>query len=56
MIIRIFKISTMQLATIPNKSFLIQYIEKEIGKYVPTNLTINKLIEYLPVENYCRVK
>lgn len=56
MVIKIFNLSTLKLAIIPNKKYLIQYIERETGKYVSNKLTINQLMNYLPIENYCRIK
>ena len=46
----------MEMCTINNKKGLIVYIADEIGKYLPSTLTINELINYLPVEEYYRVK
>lgn len=52
MIIRIFKISTMEMWTLNNKHALVDFIEKETNILVTTKLTIRQLIKYLPVENY----
>lgn len=46
----------MKLAIIPNKKFLIQYIERETGRCVSDKLTINQLVDCLPIEDYYRVK
>ena len=56
MIVKIFKVSTAEMWTLRNKKRLILFIERETGRFVPEKLTINQLIQYLPVENYCRVK
>lgn len=56
MIIKIFKISTMEMCTIKNKNGLIKFINNEIGKYLPMSFTINELLSYLPVEEYYKVK
>lgn len=56
MIIKIFKVSTAEMWTFKNKQRLILFIEGETGRSVSSKLTINQLIEYLPVEDYCRVK
>ena len=55
MIIRIFKISTMEMWTLSNKQALIIFIKRETGIDVPQQLTIKQLIRYLPIENYHRV-
>ena len=56
MIIRIFKISTMEMWTLPNKQALIEFIEAETGTLVSEKFTIKTLLKYLPVEDYCYVK
>ncbi len=56
MIIKIFKISTMEMWVIPNKTELISFIEKETNALIPRKLAINQLMSYLPVEDYYRVK
>ena len=56
MIVKLFKISTAEMLTIKDKNSLINFIEQETMAYVSTKLTINQLIRYLPVEDYCRVK
>lgn len=56
MIIKIFKISTKEMWTIPNKQELCRFIQTETGVAPNQNLTIFKLIEYLPKSNYYRVK
>lgn len=52
MIIKIFKISTMEMWTLRGKDTLIDFIEKETNMIVPKKLTIKQLIKYLPVECY----
>jgi hypothetical protein len=56
MIVKIFKISSMEMCVIPNKTTLIAFIESETNAHVPHSLTIKQLIKYLPRENYYRVK
>ena len=56
MIIKIFKISTMEMWILHNKNALIDFIEQEMDLLAPKNLTINELIKWLPVENYYRMK
>lgn len=56
MIIKIFKISTLEMCVIKHKQGLIQYISDEIGIILPHTFTVNQLIKYLPVEEYYRVK
>jgi len=55
MVIKIFKVSTKELYTFKNKLELYTYIKENVNKYPSFNATINELIQYLPVENYCRV-
>ena len=56
MIVKVFKVSTAEMWTMRDKKALVQFVEQEIGSYVPKRLTINQIIKYLPVEDYCRVK
>lgn len=56
MVVKIFKVSTSEMWTLKNKRRLICFIEKETGSLVSEKLTINQLVKYLPVEDYCRVK
>ena len=56
MIIKIFKVSTAEMWTLRNKNRLMHFIETETGTLVPNRLTIDQLVKYLPVEDYCRVK
>lgn len=56
MIVKIFKISTMEMWVIPDKTKLISFIENETQMLIPKKLSINQLIKYLPVEDYYRVK
>ena len=56
MIIKIFNISTKEMWTIPNKQELYRFIKVETGITPSQNLTIFKLMEYLPKSNYYRVK
>jgi hypothetical protein len=56
MIIKVFKVSTAEMWTLKDKKRLIAFIERETGTFVSDKLTIDQLIRYLPVEDYCRVK
>ena len=56
MIIKIFKISTMEMWILRHKKGLIEFIEQEINVIIPNSLTINDMIICLPKENYYRVK
>ena len=56
MIVKVFKVSTAEMWTMHDKKALIKFIEQETGQYIPEQLTIEQLIKYLPVEDYCRVK
>lgn len=56
MIIKIFKISTKEMWTIRNKDGLCEFIGQETGKYPDNKLTVFKLMEYLPKQDYHRVK
>lgn len=56
MIVKVFKVSTAEMWTLRNKKRLLCFIERETGVIAPEKLTIDQLIKYLPVEDYCRVK
>ena len=56
MVIKIFKISTKEMWTIRNKNALCEFIYQETGKKPDSKFTIFKLIQYLPRQNYYRVK
>ena len=56
MIIKIFKIDTLEMCTIHHKKSLIKFIKDEIGLYLSSEMTIDQLVKYLPVEQYYRVK
>lgn len=56
MIIKIFKVSTKELYTFHNKAELLNFIRNTVGIPVFCNVTIPQLLEYLPKENYCRIK
>lgn len=56
MIIKIFKIDTLEMYTIRHKKALIQFIKDELGMYLSSEMTIKQLIKYLPVEQYYRVR
>ena len=56
MIIKIFKISTKEMFTFQNKSELYDFITLNTNRYPSPSTSIDILIQYLPVENYCRIK
>ena len=56
MIIKVFKITTMEMWTLRHKKGLMEFIEQEVDVILPSSFTINDMIKYLPKENYCRVK
>lgn len=56
MIIKIFKVSTAEMWTFRNKEALRKYVVSNVLCAPKDNATINELIQYLPVEDYCRVK
>ena len=56
MVIKIFKISTKEMWTIRNKDGLCEFINQETGEIPDDKLTIFQLMQYLPKQNYHRVK
>lgn len=56
MIIKIFKVSTKEMYTFPNKQSFYEYVRFVSGMPLMNNRTIDELMYYLPVEDYCRVK
>ena len=56
MIVKVFKVSTAEMWTFANKQALRQYVVSNILCVPKKNATINELIRYLPVEDYCRVR
>lgn len=56
MAIRIFKVSTKEMYTFPNKQSFYEYVRLVSGMPLMNNCTIDDLMNYLPVEDYCRVK
>lgn len=56
MIIKIFKIETLEMCTIRHKKGLVQFIQDELGIYLSKDMTINQLLKYLPIEQYYKVK
>lgn len=56
MIIKIFKISTMEMWTVRNKKELIKLIVQEIGTNVSDTLSVNQLLKYFPIDDYCKIK
>ena len=56
MIIRVFKISTAEMWTFSNKQSFRKYVIQNVLCAPSKNATINELMEYLPTEDYCRIK
>jgi hypothetical protein len=56
MVIKIFKISTKEMWTIRNKDGLCEFIEQETGAIPDGKMTIFQLMQYLPKQDYHRVK
>ena len=56
MVIKIFKISTKEMWTIRNKDGLCEFIRQETGNTLDSKLTIFQLMQYLPKQNYHRVR
>lgn len=56
MIIKIFKIDTLEMYVIRHKRALIQFIKNETGVRLSNKMTIKQLIRCLPIEQYYRVK
>ena len=54
--IKVFKISTKEMFTFKNKLEFYYFVKSETNIHVCFNFTINTLMNYLPVENYHRVK
>ena len=56
MIIKIFKISTKEMYTFKNKIWLHKFIQSEVSKNPSLKLPIDKMVKYLPVEDYYRAR
>lgn len=56
MIIKVFKVSTAEMWTFRSKEAFRKYIISNVLCVPKDNATINELMQYLPVEDYCRVK
>lgn len=56
MIIKIFKVSTKEMYTFPSKQSFYEYVRLVSGIPLMNNHTIDDLMNYLPVEDYCRLK
>ena len=56
MIIKVFKVSTAEMWTFYNKKAFRKYVIANVLCLPRQNATINELMAYLPVEDYCRVK
>lgn len=56
MIIKVFKVSTAEMWTFRDKEAFRKYVISNVLCVPKDNATINELMQYLPVEDYCRVK
>lgn len=56
MIIKIFKVSTAEMWTFGSKEAFRKYVVANVLCVPKPNATIDELMHYLPVEDYCRVK
>lgn len=56
MVIKVFKVSTKEMWTFYNKKSFRKYVISNVLCAPRTNATIDELMKYLPVEDYCRVK
>lgn len=56
MIIKIFKVDTLEMCIIRHKKALIKFIQEETGTCFSENMTINQLIKHLPIEQYYRMR
>jgi hypothetical protein len=56
MIIKVFKVSTAEMWTFCNKEAFRKYVVSNVLCVPKSNATIDELMQYLPVEDYCRVK
>lgn len=56
MIIKIFKISTAEMWTFYNKQALREYVIRNVLCAPSKYATVKELIQYLPIEDYCRIK
>ena len=56
MIIKVFKVSTAEMWTFRNKEAFRKYVVKNVLCVPSKTATIDELMQYLPVEDYCRVK
>ena len=56
MIIKVFKVSTAEMWTFKDKKAFRKYVVSNILCAPRPDATVDKLMRYLPVEDYCRVK
>lgn len=55
MIIRVFKVSTKELYTFNNKYEFYVFVKEVTNTFPSYSNSIDQLVKYLPVEDYCRV-
>ena len=56
MVIKVFKISTAEMWTFYDKQALRKYVIRNVLCAPKQSATIKELIDYLPVEDYYRIK
>ena len=56
MIIKIFKVSTAEMWVFNGKHEFRKYVMSNVMCLPSSRATINELMDYLPVEDYCRMK
>lgn len=56
MIIKVFKVSTAEMWTFANKKAFRKYVMSNVLCAPRSNATVDELMKYLPIEDYCRVK
>ena len=55
MVIKIFQVSTKELYTFKNKYEFYIFVKDTTNRFPRYTASINELMTYLPVEDYCRV-
>lgn len=56
MVIKVFKVSTTEMWTFNNKQAFREYVIRSVLCAPKRNATVNELMQYLPRNDYCRVK
>lgn len=55
MIIKVFRVSTKELFTFKNKYEFFVFVQEVTHRFPSYSTSIDKLMKYLPVEDFCRV-